>query len=110
MTSLWRKIRSTLKKNRKEKPGKFRGEETMLMYITTSEMLEEERMQEILRADTKKERRLCLFCKKDDTFSFEDVAGAASGSKENGNPAKMLCFERRYAFTDWYDGSSEKEL
>ncbi len=52
------------------------------MYITTSEMLEEERMQEILRADTKKERRLCLFCKKDDTFSFEDVAGLLPAAKK----------------------------
>lgn len=57
------------------------------MYITTSEMLEEERMQEILRADTKKERRLCLFCKKDDTFSFEDVAGLLPAAKK----MEILC-------------------
>ena len=52
------------------------------MYITTSEMLQEERMQEILHADTKKERKLCLFCKKDDTFSFEDVAGLLPVAKK----------------------------
>lgn len=52
------------------------------MYITTSEMLQEERMQEILHADTKKERKLCLFCKKDDTFSFEDVAGLLPAAKK----------------------------
>ena len=67
---------------RKEKPGKFRGEGIMLMYITTSEMLQEGRMQEILHADTKKERKLCLFCKKDDTFSFEDVAGLLPAAKK----------------------------
>lgn len=52
------------------------------MYITTSEMLQEERMQEILHADTKKERKLCLFCKKEDTFSFEDVAGLLPATKK----------------------------
>lgn len=99
MTSLWRKIRSTLKKNRKEKPGKFRGEETMLMYITTSEMLEEERMQEILRADTKKERRLCLFCKRMTRFLLKMLRGCFRQQRkwkscQNAVLRAKICFYR----------------
>ena len=54
----------------------------MVTYITTSKMLHEERMREILQTETKKERRLYLFCDKKDMFSFEDVSGLLPAAKK----------------------------
>lgn len=54
----------------------------MVTYITVSKMLHEERLQEILQTETKKERRLYLFCDKKDMFSFEDVSGLLPAAKK----------------------------